>query len=99
MHYCSAQSLNPWTNDSRFEVKGEGDLGDYTMVCGTDPYEGLRRRQDVLRPFVRNKEHGARLDSVAVDVHVKGGGSETGAAAGEEEAKEGDVAAGGGGEG
>lgn len=84
MHYCSAQSLNPWTNDGRFSVKGEGDLGDYTMVCGEDPYEGLRERREVLRPFVRNKAHGDRLDGEAVELHVKKGGAAVDGAGAEE---------------
>ena len=34
----SAESLLPWGNNGRFDIKGEQDLPDYVMVCGEDPY-------------------------------------------------------------
>jgi hypothetical protein len=60
-HYCSAASLVPWTNDQRFQVYGEGDLRDFVMVHGRDPYEGLKPRVDVLRPFLRDADHKKKL--------------------------------------
>lgn len=60
-HYCSAESRNPWTNDGRFDVKGESCLRDFTLVAGRDPYAGSMPKQNVLKPFVRDKAFQARL--------------------------------------
>jgi phytanoyl-CoA hydroxylase len=60
-HYCSAETLLPWTNDGRFAIAGEGDLRDFTIVAGRDPYDGLLPRVDLLRPFLRGEEHKKRL--------------------------------------
>jgi len=60
-HYCSSHTLVPWTNDGRFDIKGEGCLRDFLLVRGTDPYAGSMPVRDVLKPFVRDSTFHAQL--------------------------------------
>lgn len=51
-----AQSLNPWTADGRFDVPPEGDLRDFVLVAGEDPYADFYPVEDRNRPWVRRDE-------------------------------------------
>lgn len=60
LHYMSAQSLLPWTNQEGVPI-AKCDDRDVVMVCGTDPYawKGLR---DTHRPHVRPAGEGGCSD-------------------------------------
>ena len=49
-HYMSAESMLPWDQDGKFELKE--DMRDIIMVAGKDPYD-YKGVQDLNKPYLR----------------------------------------------
>ena len=57
----SAESMLPWTVDGRYDISGEGDLRDFIMTAGKDPYENWKPMLDIQKPFLRDNSHAKSL--------------------------------------